>query len=181
MTDLAALTAKLADTGLKLTFQMLSSAWDSASSPVLIVWSSVAGNELCIRFGRKRIILYIMILTLSVAAVIGLFSAVGYAGAVTLCIIYSSLIYSDSSALTAGAAGNAKPEQRGATLAVHSTLGHLGGFIGPLVVGIILDLAGGESVLGWTLAFGHLALVMLVGIAAIAYFKPNDLPGDHPM
>jgi MFS family permease len=146
---------------------------------LLATWSSVTGNEICIRFGRQRVILLIMAATLVVAATIGLVSAVGYGAAVVLCIIYSSLIYGDSSALTAGASGNARPGQRGATLAVHSTLGHLGGFIGPLVIGIILDLAGGESVLGWTLAFGHLAIVMIFGIAAIAYLKPKDLPGDH--
>ena len=148
---------------------------------LLATWSSVAGNEFCIRFGRQRVILWVMMSTMAVAAIIGLFSAIGYGAAVILCILYSSLIYGDSSALTAGASGSAKPGQRGATLAVHSTLGHLGGFVGPLVIGIILDLAGGESVLGWTLAFGHLAIVMIVGVVAITYLKPKDLPGDHPV
>ena len=148
---------------------------------VLATWSSVAGNEFCIRFGRQRVIKWIMLSTMAVALTIGLVSAIGYGAAIALCIVYSSLIYGDSSALTAGASGNAKPGQRGATLAVHSTLGHLGGFIGPLVVGIILDMAGGESVFGWTLAFGHLAIVIIAGFAAIAYFKPKDLPGDHPV
>ncbi|NKB19824.1 MAG: MFS transporter [Alphaproteobacteria bacterium] len=148
---------------------------------LLATWSSVAGNELCIRFGRQQVVLWIMISTMMVAVTIGLFSAIGYGAAVVLSIIYSSLIYGDSSALTAGASGNAEPGQRGATLAVHSTFGHLGGFVGPLVIGIILDLAGSESVLGWTLAFGHLAIVMIVGIVAIAYLKPKDLPGDHPV
>jgi MFS family permease len=96
-----------------------------------------------------------------------------------MCLFYNILIYADSSALTAGASGSAKPGQRGATLAVHSTMGYLGGFLGPLVIGIILDFAGGGSVLAWTLAFGHLAIIMIIGIIAMAYLKPKDLPGDR--
>jgi len=148
---------------------------------LLGTWSSVTGNEICIRFGRQRVVLWVMVSTIVVAVVIGLSAAIGYGTAVALCLIYNSLIYGDSSALTAGASGSAKPGQRGATLAVHSTLGYLGGFLGPLFLGIILDLAGGESVIGWTLAFGHLAVVMIIGIVAIAYLKPKDLPGDHPV
>ena len=40
-------------------------------------------------------------------------------------------------------AGTAEPSRRGATLAVHSTLGYAGGFVGPLLIGYTLDLAGG--------------------------------------
>ena len=79
---------------------------------------------------------------------------------------------------SAGATGSALPGQRGATLAVHSTLGYAGGFMGPLVLGAILDLAGGESVLGWGLGFAHVAVVLLVGPLALAVLKPASLAGD---
>lgn len=146
---------------------------------LLATWSSVTGNEFCIRYGRQRVILWVMLSTMVVALLIGMSAAIGYGAAVAMCLIYNTMIYGDSSALTAGASGAAKPGQRGATLAVHSTLGYIGGFFGPLVLGIILDLAGGESVLGWTLAFGHLAVIMIVGVFAISYLKPKDLPGDR--
>jgi MFS family permease len=55
------------------------------------------------------------------------------------------LIWLDSSSLTAGAAGSADPSRRGATLALHSMAGYAGGFVGPLMIGWILDLAGGMS------------------------------------
>ena len=58
-------------------------------------------------------------------------------------------------------------------------MGYIGGFLGPLAIGIILDLAGGASVFAWSLAFGHLAVIMIVGIVALAYLKPKDLPGDR--
>jgi hypothetical protein len=34
-----------------------------------------------------------------------------------------------------------------------------GGFLGPLGVGLMLDLCGADNLTGWGLAFGHLALV----------------------
>ena len=58
-----------------------------------------------------------------------------------------------SSSLTAGAAGTAEPSRRGATLAVHSSLGYAGGFVGPLMMGWTLDLSGGMSTMGWGLSF----------------------------
>src|SRR5216684_3216908 len=61
------------------------------------------------------------------------------------------------------AAATSAPRQRGATLAVHSILGFTGAFLGPLAVGAVLDLAGGEtSRLAWGLAF----LTMGAGSAA---------------
>jgi MFS family permease len=67
-------------------------------------------------------------------------------------------VWLDSSSLTAGTAGTAEPSRRGATLAVHSMLGYIGGFIGPLAVGWILDWRGGMSPAAWTSAFTHRSL-----------------------
>ena len=69
---------------------------------------------------------------------------------VILLLIYGVMIWLDSSSLTAGTTGTAEPSQRGATLAVHSSLGYFGGFMGPLAIGWILDLAGGNTSAGWT-------------------------------
>jgi MFS family permease len=142
------------------------------------VWSSVAGNELARRMGRRRFIHVIMSTTIVITAVIGFASVLPYTIAVVLVIAYAALIWADSSTLTAGASGSALPGQRGATLAVHSTLGYAGGFMGPLVLGIVLDLAGGESVFGWGVAFGHLAIALMVGPLALILLKPAGLAGD---
>jgi MFS family permease len=56
----------------------------------------------------------------------------------------------------------ADPARRGATMGLHSMCGYAGGFIGPLGVGLALDLAGGAP-WAWALAFGHLAPVGLAG------------------
>jgi MFS family permease len=147
---------------------------------LLGVWASVWGNELAIRFGRRRFILGTMLVSAAMAGVIGFGAALPYAGAAALVLVYAVLIWSDSSSLTAGSAGSAEPGRRGATLAVHSTLGYAGGFLGPLVLGATLDLAGGASVVGWGLAFGHVTVALLAGALAFRWLRPADLAGDRP-
>lgn len=147
---------------------------------LLGVWSSVWGNELAIRFGRRRFVLGTMLTSATVAAGIGFGAALPYAAAATLVLVYAMLIWSDSSSLTAGSAGSAEPGRRGATLAVHSTLGYAGGFLGPLAFGVALDVVGGASVLGWGVAFAHVTVALLAGALALVWLRPADLAGDRP-
>ena len=89
----------------------------------------------------------------------------GSAVLVALAVLaWNAAIYLDSSALTAGTVQAAEPGRRGATMGLHSMFGYGGGFVGPPVVGMALDLAGRESVLGWMLAFGHVAPLLLGGL-----------------
>lgn len=141
--------------------------------------SSVVGNEMAIRYGRPRWILAVMLASMATAAVIGFTAGVGYGAATAFCLLYNILIYADSSALTAGTVGSAARGKRGATLAVHAMMGYAGGFVGPLVLGVLLDRLGGETVWNWGLAFAHLAVIMLVGPLALAILKPQELAGDR--
>jgi MFS family permease len=147
---------------------------------LLGVWASVWGNELAIRLGRRRFILGTMLTSAVAAAGIGFSAALPYATAAAFILLYAMLIWSDSSSLTAGSAGSAEAGQRGATLAVHSTLGYAGGFLGPLALGATLDLVGGVSVTGWGLAFGHVAVAVLLGALVFVWLRPADLAGDRP-
>src|SRR5262249_52680315 len=67
---------------------------------LLGVWASVWGNELSIRFGRRRFILGTMVTSAGFAAVIGFGAALPYAAAAALVLVYAMLIWSDSSSLT---------------------------------------------------------------------------------
>ena len=145
---------------------------------LLGVLASVWGNELAIRFGRRRFVLGTMLTSAALAAMIGFSAALPYVAVAALVLLYAMLIWSDSSSLTAGSAGSAEPGRRGATLAVHSTLGYAGGFLGPLALGAMLDLLGGASVLGWGVAFGHVTVALLLGALAFAWLRPADLAGD---
>jgi MFS family permease len=147
---------------------------------LLGVLASVWGNELAIRFGRRRFVLGTMLTSAALAAMIGFSAALPYMAVAALVLLYAMLIWSDSSSLTAGSAGSAEPGRRGATLAVHSTLGYAGGFLGPLVLGAMLDAFGGASVLGWGVAFGHVTVALLLGALAFVWLRPADLAGDRP-
>ncbi|TAJ42456.1 MAG: MFS transporter [Reyranella sp.] len=160
---------------------------DETLSPALVVTllallgtlTSIGGNEASIRFGRRRLVATAMILSILFAAVVGFVGSINYWLAVVLLIAYGMVVWLDSSSVTAGAAGNAEPSRRGATLAVHSTLGYAGGFVGPLVVGWTLDLAGGMSPTAWGLAFLVVAALMLLALGAFLIMRPRELEGDR--
>ncbi|EDP65117.1 Permease of the major facilitator superfamily protein [alpha proteobacterium BAL199] len=158
--------------------------WLPATAAITLVglvgtWASVAGNEVSIRLGRQRLVRVAMVASAVCAALIGFLGPFSYELAVVLILIYGVVIWLDSSSLTAGAAGSADPGRRGATLAVHSMLGYAGGFVGPLAMGVILDLAGGMSTAGWGLGFLHVAAAMLLGRVAFAVLRPKTLAGDR--
>ena len=146
---------------------------------LLGVWASVSGNEMARGFGRRRWILLVMGLGIIVAAGIGFAPTVSYPFAAGLILVYAVLIWADSFVLTAGATGSAEPGQRGATLAVHSTLGYSGGFIGPLVIGVMLDVFGADTPEGWGMAFLTTVGILAIGPLAIVILKPQALPGDR--
>jgi MFS family permease len=140
--------------------------------------ASVIGNEFAIRVGRRRWILTVMLASMVLGAIVGFSAGAGYGAAATVCLLYNMLIYADSSSLTAGAVGTAEPGRRGATLAVHGMLGYSGGFVGPLLLGVIMDLLGGETVMNWGVAFAHVSVIMVIGPLAIKLLRPGGLPGD---
>ncbi len=146
---------------------------------VIGTFASVFGNEAAIRWGRRRLITLAMLASIVVGGSIGFIGTLSYAAAVVLLLIYGFVVWLDSSSLTAGAAGTADPSRRGATLAVHSMLGYSGGFVGPLMIGYTLDLAGGMSRMAWGVSFGLVALLMLLALVAFHVMRPRELSGDR--
>lgn len=157
-------------------------AWCFASHPSGAAWSatrvaalvnlvgmpaSVLGNEGSVRFGRRRTIVTLMLVSAVLAVVTGRWATVAPGLAAALALVYGAAIMADSSSLTAGAVAAAPPGRRGATLAVHSTLGFAAAFVSPLAVGVVLDRAGDPS-RGWPAAFVLMGAANLVGAAAVA-------------
>lgn len=140
---------------------------------------SIVGNELAIRYGRRRVGFIIMCLSATICLLIGFTSMISYALAAIICIIHGITVVSESSLVTAGAIGNSVKGYKGATMAVHSTVGFFGSIMGPLVFGLMLDLGGGESTFGFVLAFGHMGLIMLLGPLVLWLMKPEGLPEDR--
>ena len=141
--------------------------------------ASVLGNEAAIRWGRRRLITVAMLASVAVSGGIGYLGTLSYALAVGLLLIYGCVVWLDSSSLTAGAAGTAEPSRRGATLAVHSMLGYSGGFVGPLMIGYVLDISGGMSRTGWGAAFMLIAVLMALALITFRLMRPREVSGDR--
>ena len=141
--------------------------------------ASVLGNEAAIFFGRRRLIALAMAGSAACALVLAAWGAQSYYLAVVLVLIYAPIIWLDSSSLTAGTAGTAEPARRGATLAVHSMLGYVGGFVGPLAVGWMLDLGGANASGGWGAAFTGIAVLMGLALLLFLAMRPRSLEGDR--
>jgi MFS family permease len=124
--------------------------------------ASIGGNELSRKFGRRKVISTVMLVTVGLGAFIGFTAALPYYLVVLLAVFYGMLIMGDSASLTAGAVATAPPQLRGTTLAVHSTFGFSAAFLGPLAVGVILDAFGG-GLLAWGMGFLAMAAACLLG------------------
>jgi MFS family permease len=133
--------------------------------------ASIGGNELCRRLGRPKTIVAIMLVSALIGFGIGFAAPLPYGMVVALALFYGVVVLGDSASLTAGAVASAPAGGRGATLAVHSTLGFTAAFLGPLVTGLALDLLQGTPTLAWGAAFVVMGLGSAVGPLALALLK----------
>jgi MFS family permease len=145
--------------------------WSPAAVAALItlvgVPASIFGNELAVKMGRRREIMLMMALAAIFAGTIGFAAGLPYPLLVALMLFYSLCIAGDSAALTAGAIAAAPEGYRGATMAVHSSLGFGFGFLGSVTVGAALDVFGKTTPAGWGWSFATMAAMGLAGLAAV--------------
>jgi len=126
--------------------------------------ASIAGNELAMRHGRERLIWNAMLLSALLSCMLGFFSGLPWGLLVAAAMLHMFFTMGDSGALTAGVVSASRLELRGASLAVHASLGFGAGFLAPLVFGAVLDVAGGNTnATAWGWAFVSLALPPLLG------------------
>jgi MFS family permease len=130
--------------------------------------ASVLGNEAALRYGRHRAISAVMIASAAVALAIGFSVAAPPLLLLPIVLIYGLTVSADSGALTSGTTANAAPMQRGATLALHSTVGFGLAALGGWGAGLALDAAGGPAkASGWLAVFVLLAVGILLGPVAL--------------
>jgi MFS family permease len=141
---------------------------------------SVSGNETAQRWGRGKVVVWAIGAAALFAMVTGWSTGVSAPLAFLCVLLWNAAIYLDSSALTAGTVQAADPELRGATMGLHSMAGYSGGFLGPLGVGLILDLAGGDGIVGWGFGFGHLAVITLGGLVLLRQLGRSASGRDAP-
>ncbi|SFL82884.1 Predicted arabinose efflux permease, MFS family [Bradyrhizobium sp. NFR13] len=144
----------------------------SFSFSILAMPSSILGNEIALRLGRHRAVTTIMVMSASIAVLIGALAGQSPWLLLPLILIYAITVPADSGALTAGMTMAANPDNRGATMAVHSTVGFGFSALGAWCVGSALDLAGGPQVASaWLFAFCVLAAGILLGPLALAWSR----------
>ena len=120
---------------------------------------SVSGNELAIRYGRRRIIARFMTASGLLACALGYAAGLPWYFVFALMCVHYGLMLGDSAALTSGAIASAPHALRGASMAVYSFVGFTAAFLAPLVFGAVLDLAGGNrDTAAWGLAFGSIGV-----------------------
>ena len=140
----------------------------SVAVTVLSLPASILGNEAALRYGRHRAISVVMLCSALVAAAIGLSAGVSPWLSLFLLLCYAFTVPADSGALTAGMSAAAEPRYRGATLALHSTVGFGLSAVGGWAVGAAIDAAGGAaSANGWTAAFMVMGAGILLGPLAL--------------
>lgn len=152
---------------------LLAATTVAAIATFLGVPSSIFGNEMAVRFGRVRWILIVTGVSVILSLFTGFTAGFSYGLAVGLSLIYGVLATGDSAALTAGTVAAAAPGQRGATLAMHSFIGFMGGVVAPPVVGGVLDLVGRESATGWGFGFIAVGLGSAIAFALVARRLPT--------
>ncbi|MBT5413991.1 MAG: MFS transporter [Rhodospirillaceae bacterium] len=146
--------------------------WSAAAIAALAnligVAGSILGNELCVRLGRRRVVVTAMLASALLGCVLGFGAAQPHLLVAALAVIYGLLVMVDSASIIAGAVIEAPADQKGATMAVLSFVGFTASFLGPLAFGVVLDLAGGRySVGGWGWAFALLSLGGVCGVFAL--------------
>jgi hypothetical protein len=109
-----------------------------------------------------------MIVSAAVALAIGLAVQAPPALLLVLLLAYAFAVPADSGALTSGMTMSAVMANRGATMALHTTIGFGLSALGAWSVGIMLDLAGGpDSASAWFAVFALLAVSILLGPLAL--------------
>jgi len=143
---------------------------------VLAMPASILGNEFALRFGRHRAITIVMFTSALAALLLGVFADKSPAFLLPLIIAYAITVPADSGALTSGMTMAANPRYRGATMAMHSTVGFSLSALGAWLVGVALDAAGGPlSPAAWTAAFCVLAAGIMLGPVALYWSRQKTL------
>ena len=134
--------------------------------------SSVTGNELALRYGRTLVVFSIMFLSAGLSIAVGNSVGLGIPWIIGLVLVYGCFVTGDSAAITTGVIESASGENRGITLAVHSGIGFLGSFLGPIGFGIVLNAHGGPNYSeSWLWAFASTGAVLLLGPILLSVLK----------
>lgn len=139
---------------------------------VLGLPGTILGNELAMRIGRNKAITLLMLTSAGFSAAVAGAVEAPYWLLVVLVLLHGMAIPSDAGAIVAGTVDAAANEVQGASLALQASSGFGASFVGPLVVGIVLDQTGGAgSAVAWRWAFLTIAAFACLGPFAVRLAK----------
>jgi len=132
------------------------------------VFANFGFGELTLARNRRTVLMTVSILSAVAAVTVGIANDIAYAPLIALCFVFAMLASGRNAPTTAGSVAAAAHGARGTTMAVHATIGYAGGIVGPLAVGIALDLAGGiGTATGWIAAFCTMAAGAVISFLAL--------------
>ena len=147
----------------------------SAAAAVLSMPASVMVAELATRFRRESVITATALVSVAVGLLLAVLCGGGFLVVFGVMLVYSMTTFADMAALARGVVEAAEPRYRGATLAVFALVGFSAGLVGPLAVGVVLDLTGGRGDAGaWTWAWVTVAAGSLLAAAVLGSRRRNE-------
>ena len=130
--------------------------------------TSMAGGEFGHRVGYARAAFLVMAASALAALFVGFSATWSLWALIGLVLLHNCFVLADSGVLNGGAVNASDPAQRGNTVAVYGVAAALGGLLGPVLFGVILDHSGGGQDAGsWGWAFASLGMVILAGAITV--------------
>lgn len=149
------------------------SDWGVLAVAVLInllgVPAGLWGNELAIRFGLRLTAILVFLASAIVIGAFGLVALAPFIAAAIAALVVGFITQGNFSNLTSGLLAVAVPRHAGAAMALYSSVGFGGGFLGTVLFGLTLDHFGGAGhLLAWIASFGTSAIACVIGAAVTA-------------
>lgn len=125
--------------------------------------ASMAAGEVGARFGMARTAAFAMWASGAAALLVALTAGQPLALLLVPLILHNALLLADSGPLSGGAVAASDAATRGAAMGLFALAGAVGGIVGPVLFGIVLDLFGRDGMTGWSVAFATMGAVAAAG------------------
>ncbi|MDE2688329.1 MAG: MFS transporter [Chloroflexota bacterium] len=125
----------------------------------------VMGGTMSDRFGRAASASVIFVLSGVCAVAVGWMVGLPLPLIIGVSIVLGWAIAADSAIYSTAVTEVAEPTRLGSTMAVHSFVGFMGGVVGPVLAGAVLDVS--PESLKWGLTFSATGLLAIVAIIAM--------------
>ena len=125
----------------------------------------IIGGVISDRFGRAQTAAVIFGLSGTCSWVIGWAGGFPWPVVVGIAVVYGWAISADSSIYSTAVTESAKVEDLGSTMALQAFLGFMGGVVGPILVGGVLDIF--PENLEWKMGFSVVGLMAVISIPVL--------------